>query len=309
MAPTNLAAKATSIQFIKRFYLTNSVMSYHPLQIMTTALFLATKTENHYISLKDYASILSQVPGLEKVTGEDILAPEYILTQGLRFCFDVRHPHRALKGAYIELQLLLSLAKGDATPATWRLKGGEKEMQKRLLATYGTPAKFGQRIERTYGKARETLQGPAILSDAYFLYTPSQIMMAALWIADEGLLTDLVEFKFSMPPPNPSSSASESSELPSRPPVGKVLNEIKNCAKLLQSVRFDDTQLKKDATRVDRKLHFCRNPEMLDLVGLNQAQKRDASKDGLLDENLAKKRKLERERSLKEAEDVFGPSL
>jgi cyclin H len=301
-------AQATSIQFIKRFYLTNSVMSYHPLEIMTTALFLATKTENHYISLKDYASILAQVPGLEKVTGEDILAPEYILTQGLRFCFDVRHPHRALKGAYIELQLLLGLAKGDATPPTWRPKGGEKELQKRLLASYGTPAKFGQRIERTYGKARKTLQGPAILSDAYFLYTPSQIMMAALWIADEELLTELVEFKFSFA--LPSSSAAEGSEAPSRPPVGKVVNEIKNCAKLLLSVRFDDTtQLKKDATRVDRKLHFCRNPEKLDLVGLNQAQKRDAGKNGMLDENLAKKRKLEREKSMKEAEDVFGPSL
>jgi cyclin H len=47
----------------------------------------------------------------------------------------------------------------------------------------------------------------------------------------------------------------------------------------------------------------------MDLVKLNAAQKRDAGEEGKLDENVAKKRKLEREQTAKEADDLFGPNL
>lgn len=37
-------------------------------------------------------------------TGEDVLAGEFLLCQGLRFAFDVKHPFRALEGAIMELR-------------------------------------------------------------------------------------------------------------------------------------------------------------------------------------------------------------
>lgn len=37
---------------------------------------------------------------------EEILAGEYLLCQGIRFAFDVKHPFRALKGAAMELRRL-----------------------------------------------------------------------------------------------------------------------------------------------------------------------------------------------------------
>ena len=37
-------------------------------------------------------------------TGEEILAAEFLLCQGIRFAFDVRHPYRALEGAIMELK-------------------------------------------------------------------------------------------------------------------------------------------------------------------------------------------------------------
>lgn len=39
-------------------------------------------------------------------TGEEILAAEFLLCQGIRFAFDVRHPYRALEGAVMELKQL-----------------------------------------------------------------------------------------------------------------------------------------------------------------------------------------------------------
>jgi cyclin H len=55
-------------------------MTYHPREIMTTALFLANKTENRHYSLKTFAEKLAEIPGLDKITADEIVAPEFILT-------------------------------------------------------------------------------------------------------------------------------------------------------------------------------------------------------------------------------------
>jgi cyclin H len=274
---------------------------------MTTALFLANKTENLHYSLKTFSEKLSEIPGLETITADEIVAPEFILTQGLRFCFDVRHPHRALKGLYLELQSLLKIAAGEAMPETWQLKDGSPDIQQQLMKQYGTPTKFSARIESSHCKARDLLQRPAMLSDAYFLFTPAQVALAALSLADATMVTTLLGVKFSLLPPG-TEPGGVARQRPAS--LARVLEEIDGCAEVLQPwVEFDDAQLKRDATGVDRKLHFCRHPEKLDLVGVNRARKRDAVEDGRLEEQLAKKRKLEKERREQEGDDMFGPSL
>ena len=62
--------------------------------------------------------------------------------------------------------------------------------------------------------------------------------------------------------------------------------------------------------RIDKKLYKCRNPEKVDLVGINKAVKRDGGDAvGGVDEKVVKKRKLERERSEREGDDIFGGPL
>jgi cyclin H len=276
-------------------------MTYHPREIMTTALFLANKTENRHYSLKTFAEKLAEIPGLDKITADEIVAPEFILTQGLRFCFDVRHPHRALKGLLLELQQLAQLAAGGPQ------QGAVGELRERLRSEHGGDAKrLAARSEKAYQAAREVLQRPAMLSDAYFLFTPAQIALAALAVADAPLVEGLLSAKFSLLPPTTAAADDEER----RPTLERVLAEVGRCASALKEVRFDDAQLKREAVAVDRKLHFCRNPEKLDLVGLNRARKRDAGEDGgkAEEDKLAKKRRLEKERRERE-EDPFGPSL
>jgi cyclin H len=276
-------------------------MSYHPRDIMTTALFLATKTENVHIQARDFAAKLASIPGLESTTPEDVLAPEYLLVQGLRFTFDVRHPHRALKGAYLELQMLWSLARGDEPPKSWAHKA--KQLQAYLLERYSPPVALKNSIEKAYPAARDVLQRQAVLGDAYFLYSPSQIMMASLWLVDDKLVQHMIYSKLSVVADLPDGHQQ-------RPSVDAIFDEIEACAAVLMQTKLDDTELKKEAKRVDRKLHYCRNPEKLDLIGLNRATKRDAAVGGdeELDEAKLKKRKLEREMGEREG-DVFGPPL
>lgn len=271
-------------------------MTYHPKEMMPSALFLATKTENHYTSLKSFVS------KLKKTKAEDVVAPEFLLTQGLRFTFDVRHPQRGLEGGFMEL---LALAHGKGHLSSQAEISSSKLQQEMLgmeSVKEGKPrAKSAEdmvlRIQNAHGKAKEILKTSALLTDAYFLYTPAQIWFSSLFVADEPLAQFYFKTKFPL-----------SSELKTT-----ILSTLLQCCDLLRSsVSANPGELEmRELTRIDKKLYKCRNPEKIDLVGINKAQKRDGDgkeEDGL-DEKIIKKRKLERENSMKEAEEVFGPAL
>ena len=271
-------------------------MTYHPKEMMPAALFLSTKTENHYTSLRSFAS------KLQKTTPESVVAPEFLLTQGLRFTFDVRHPHRGLEGGIMEL---LGLAQGKEHAVSGTERSSE-QFRKEMLDL--RPAKEGskkststdelvRRIQVAHGKAKEVVKSSALLTDVYFLYTPSQIWLSSLLLADEPLARFYIDTKI----PTPSTL---------KP---KIIATLKSCAVTLgssASANPGETE-KKALTKIDKKLFKCRNPEKVDLVGINKAQKRDSEGTGEngLDDKVVKKRKLEREKSEKEAEDIFGPTL
>ena len=271
-------------------------MTYHPKEMMAAALFLSTKTENHYTSLRNFAA------KLPKTTPESVVAPEFLLTQGLRFTFDVRHPHRGLEGGVMEL---LGLAQGKGQSGSG-LKEPAEQLQKEMVDIQ--PAKEGgkktrsseevvRRIQVAHGKAKELGKTSALLTDAYFLYTPSQIWLSSLFVADEPLARFYLDTKI----PTPSILKS------------KLIIVLQSCAELLRSsASANPGEIEiKALTKIDKKLFKCRNPDKVDLVGINKAQKRDlgGTRENGLDEKVIKKRKLEREKSEKEAEDIFGPNL
>ena len=262
-------------------------MTYHPKEIMPCALFLSTKTENHYTSLKNFVS------KLPKTTAEDVIAPEFLLTQGLRFTFDVRHPQRGLEGGFMELTALANGQKGptskqemmDIDPVR---QGGRKAKTSEDLI---------QRIQIAHGKAKDTLKSSALLTDAYLHYTPSQIWLAAFMLADEPLVNFYLTSKLQA---NPSMKT-------------RLMDSLRSCGTLVRSSpSADPGEGEMDELRkINKKLYRCRNPEKIDLVSINKAQKRNTEglDRGELDEKTIKKRKLERQKSEMEANDIFGPSL
>ncbi|RPA84364.1 hypothetical protein BJ508DRAFT_412759 [Ascobolus immersus RN42] len=101
--PTNVTY--TILLFLQRFYLNHSPLAYSPTHIIRTAIFLTTKTENHYTPLNRFLQILEQAnaDGRWKCTKDELLAPEFVVSIGLQWCFDVRQPFRALEGFVYEL--------------------------------------------------------------------------------------------------------------------------------------------------------------------------------------------------------------
>ncbi|KAF4974268.1 hypothetical protein FDECE_18689, partial [Fusarium decemcellulare] len=94
--PTEI--RATAAVFLRRFYVTNSVMTYPAPDLLKTSLFFGCKAEGFFYKLNAFSE------KFPNTTGEQILAGEFLLCQGIRFAFDVRHPFRALEGAILELR-------------------------------------------------------------------------------------------------------------------------------------------------------------------------------------------------------------
>lgn len=183
--PTEI--RSTAAIFFRRFYVTNSVMTYPPTELLKTSLFFGCKAEGFYIRLGRLAEKLSGT------TAEQILAGEFLLCQGIRFAFDVRHPYRGLEGAILEL----------------RRRFPDED----------------SRISRAHARTREILKFSPLLTDVYFHYTPSQIMMAALQMADAGLVDMLV----------PEPPAAEGEEVGARNDARKkIMGSIADCRAMLE---------------------------------------------------------------------------
>lgn len=284
-------------------------MTYHVHNISRTVMYLATKVETFDVSVSTFADFFPSA----NVTTESILAPEYMVMQGLRYNLHVKHPFRALQGGSMEI---LECAKGTYQGPSHGVEGGPAEIQAKLMllpkSNGKTPAgkwtleELENRVKNAKYYATKTLKEAALLTDAYFLYTPSHIWLAAHLLADEPLTMFYLGLK-----------------VPTTSPIyDKVVATINACAKLLASHRLfiNDTLPKdeKDAReakhqaevkRLINKLKLCRDPDKIDLVKLNQAQKRDALEGGELEQSKAKRRKLERETYEKESDAFWGPEL
>ncbi|KAL3432142.1 cyclin-like protein [Aspergillus tetrazonus] len=314
--PLPTIVRATAIQYLRRFYLTNSPMTYHPKTIMPCALFIATKTDNYYMSLRHFAD---GVPG--DTTAEDIIAPEFLVMQSLRFTFDVRHPFRGLEGGIMELN---AIAQGLGQPAPHLPTQTAEDLRSAISSLPPSPNNpstssfsISDRLARAHHNTREILKSAAQMTDAYFLYTPSQIWLSALSITDQPLAQFYLDTK--LPTPNASETGNEHPLAHLR---AKVLQTLTSCATLLQSYKplASDPEQKKAMRRIGKKLYHCQNPEKVNLAGQKRvpaaaaaaaasasANPSETATPDSETERLAKKRKLEAEQQ--KARDIFGGEL
>lgn len=234
--------EATAETFLKRFYLKNTVMDWHPKNVMLTALFLAAKTANSPIAIETYTS---RIP---KTQPSDVLELEFLVAQSLDFEFTVWHAHRALWG--------LGCAKTVQDP----------------------PAD----LYDIYRKALEFIR-KARLTDCEFIYTPSQIALAAIHEL--------------------------SAELAMRWAVTKGMDEAtanRICKDISSVVEREVKVIDVEAVReVDRRLRTCKNPEKTAGSVVYESKKAAEVKRA----SERKDEKLANARQAMENEDPFGGNL
>ncbi|EGG07432.1 uncharacterized protein MELLADRAFT_35564, partial [Melampsora larici-populina 98AG31] len=200
------SVEASAMSYLKRFYLRNTCMDYHPKNIMLTCLFLATKTENTSISIDSFAS---RIP---KTTNDDVLSMEFLVAQSLRFEFKVHHAHLAARGIYLDLQQTL-------------MNSGMGEQDDIEV------------LNERWIEVKELLRFSR-LTDAEFLWTPSQIATAVWWIIEPERITEWIKSK-------------------AQRLLMSYLPSLVELIKKSKSTSID----KERVTAIDRRLKFCRNPE------------------------------------------------
>uniref|UniRef100_K3WG18 Cyclin-like domain-containing protein n=1 Tax=Globisporangium ultimum (strain ATCC 200006 / CBS 805.95 / DAOM BR144) TaxID=431595 RepID=K3WG18_GLOUD len=105
---TSDKVKCCAVMLYKRFYLSNSVMEFHPKFIVPTAIYVAGKIEEQYISVDTIAEQLH-------VDHKHVIGHEMILLEGTRFQLIMYHPFRALWG-FVDDFRGFTKAKGKELP-------------------------------------------------------------------------------------------------------------------------------------------------------------------------------------------------
>lgn len=150
------SVKATAVTFFQRFYLRTSVLTQHPKNVMYTCVFLASKAENYFVPIDQF---VSKLPKLEP---HDVLSIEFQVLQGIGFSLLVQNPVRPLHGFFLDLQAECPRSKDQ--------------------------------LGRVVARAR-TLLLDHLLSDACFLFTPPQVALTALYLADREVTQEYLSRK------------------------------------------------------------------------------------------------------------------
>jgi len=138
----------TAHQYFKRFYLSNSVMDYHPKEILVTAAYLACKAEEFNVTMEQF---VANINGNKERATEIILNHELLLMEQLNFHITVHNPWRPLEGLIIDIKT-------------------------RLLPNL--PVRMD--VEKFRSEIEKFLDEAVALTNATLIYAPSQIALAAL---------------------------------------------------------------------------------------------------------------------------------
>jgi len=158
---------ATAATLLRRFYLSNSVMMHDPKTIMVSAAFLASKVEDAMTDVRylEEGTNLMNSP----VTLSEILPAELKLLSGVNFELLCFHPYKAVLAITEDLRTYLKSEKG------------------RSLVNFTTGNDrpiIGQDLKPMHDAAH-SIVNDVIVSDIPLLYTPGQIGLAALIVANE----------------------------------------------------------------------------------------------------------------------------
>ncbi|KAF4790640.1 Cyclin-H [Turdus rufiventris] len=231
----------TACMYFKRFYLNNSVMEHHPRIIMLTCAFLACKVDEFNVSSAQFVGNLRESPlGQEKVL-EQILEYELLLIQQLNFHLIIHNPYRPFEGFLIDIKTRYPVLEN---PEVLR-------------------------------KTADDFLNRVALTDAYLLFTPSQIALTA--ILSSGSRAGI----------NMESYLSESLTLKeNRSTLSRLLDDMK-CMKNL--IRKYELPRPEEVAALKQKLEKCHS---LDLSFHANVKKRKGYED---DEYVAKKCKMDEE--------------
>ena len=173
-APRKVAS--TALVFLRRFYAVHSSLEHDPKDAMLSAVYVAAKAEESYVS----AERLAAAAGAGAAGGaQGLLRREPLMLQALEFDLLVYLPQRALEGFWADVGAARVEAKKE------RRRSGEENGKGK--ATSAAAALIGETLAtapaKTLAAARKASLGACdvlMRSDACLLFPPGQVALAAM---------------------------------------------------------------------------------------------------------------------------------
>lgn len=151
-------------------------------------------------------------------------------------------------------------------------------------------------VEVTYPRAHSTILSLRI-TDAEFLYTPSQIALAAFHTVDPALTEKWLETKLELSTKSAIRKPPADEHTPSMQSVlGDIVNPIVALAEAAKAGKLTDIE---KVRAVDRRLRFCKNPEKDPNSSLFKKRQRDQ-------EIAAMNKKAKKEDDIRQRDDILG---
>lgn len=135
---------ATAFIYMKRFYLHESCMEYHPRNIGVTCAYLACKVDEFNVSIDQF---IKNVKGDCRKAQKTVLVNELLVMKKLKFHLTVHLPYRAAQGFLIDIR------------ARYKISPSKTKLMEPEIEDYLDKSMF---------------------TDACFLYTPSHIALAGV---------------------------------------------------------------------------------------------------------------------------------
>ncbi|KAG0321310.1 hypothetical protein BG000_003283 [Podila horticola] len=201
-------ATATAIAYMKRFFLENTAMDYHPKDVMLTCMFLARKTENFLMSIEDFFAVLKSSAN----SAESILNLEFLVCKNIRFHFTIHHPYRPCLGFFYDMQAVTDNI---------------------------------EKLQKVYEVALKMID-TSLYTDLCFLYQPSQIALAALRIACKEESYDFERYAaYKFKSTEAAAKTYEEVLLPILVSIDQILKQDSRCTEVEKAVASDiDRRLK-----------------------------------------------------------------
>ncbi|KAK2706946.1 hypothetical protein QYM36_014843 [Artemia franciscana] len=103
----------TGFHYFKRFYLKNSVMDYHPRDILATCVYLAAKVDEFNVSI---GSFVANLRGDQEKASGIILNNELLLMQQLGYQLTIHNPYRPIEGFLIDIKVSVTYFDTSSNP-------------------------------------------------------------------------------------------------------------------------------------------------------------------------------------------------
>ena len=168
----DIKVTSTAAILVRRFFCSNSVMCFDPKVMMVAAAFLASKVEDATVDVRYLEDATQRMKS--PVPLASIITAELQLLNGINYELNIYHPYKTVLAYTEDLRHFFKSSRSNNHPTNNNNNNNHKI--------------GGEDLRPIHDTARQIVQDLVLYSDLPLLYTPGQLGLAAMMVANQILV-------------------------------------------------------------------------------------------------------------------------